>query len=388
MKKVLILVLCFSFTIIARAEIVNFDQGIDAEKTVKNIKKNLLNSKAIPSTDRIFLKAVNNVATKIAIETIDSGKEIINPKKLNGKNSYDFMPNANTSWTFGCGDENSSPGRWGFCWSYEFKPKIAGHFHEPDHLLTYINPETGVPYPSNQMCQYNIPVGRPFEIKIKMPVFSTLVLEKTEWFGACNGVQNDDVAVTVMARNLVKLEELQSEPYFVFKKADEHHPANRFATPDTNARLKQMAWEYYQMFQPPTTGQITITEMGLPWGGRFSVNDECWTDGIEHQFHRYGRQVDVRSWNMDTQEKRKCFEEIACKYQVQPLLHGKMSESLLRKDFSNISFFEADILDKAEHYHLNFARPTDPPVNPKDDPTSTCPGITPAISACPKPLLR
>ena len=82
-----------------------------------------------------------------------------------------------------------------------------------------------------------------FEIKIKMPVFSTLVLEKTEWFGACNGVQNDDVAVTVMARNLIKLEELQSEPYFVFKKADEHHPANRFATPDTNARLKQIAWE-------------------------------------------------------------------------------------------------------------------------------------------------
>ena len=190
MRKILMLFLCVAFIGVAGAEIVNFDQGVDMEKTVKNIKKNLLNSEAIPSTDRIFLKAVNNIVTKIAIETIDSGEEIINPKKLNGKNSYDFMPNANTSWTFGCGDENSSPGRWGFCWSYEFKPKIAGHFHEPEHLLTYINPETGVPYPSNQMCQYNIPVGRPFEIKIKMPVFSTLVLEKTEWFGACNGVQN------------------------------------------------------------------------------------------------------------------------------------------------------------------------------------------------------
>jgi len=89
---------------------------------------------------------------------------------------------------------------------------------------------------------------------------------------------------------------------------------------------------------------------------------------------------------VDTQQKRNCLKELACVYQVDPILEGKAPGSLLGRDVSMLSESELDALDRDEHYHFNFARPTDPPVSPKDHDGRECSSyLPPEVSVCPKP---
>jgi len=323
-------------------------------------------------------------------KTNESGKEeIVAPFATSGdKATYEFMPNADRWREFSCTGQNPQP--WGVCWSVDFRPATAGHNHPPAGKLSWIDPASPANNPQllpAKMCKYNIPGNTSSRIYFKAPVYSTHVLEEAEFYGWCQGAIRDEVFVRVTARNLIQLNELGPEPYFVLKEADENHAANRFATPDTIAKLKQIAWEYYSVYKPTATEKmITVNDAGLIWGGRYNTfyPYNCWIDGNEHFYHRYGRQVDIRSWNIPY-ANRACFEEICCKYQVHPILEGKAPGSVPERDYSNLSFFEADILDRVEHYHLNFARPTDMVVVPKDDARASCASfIPPEVSACPK----
>jgi hypothetical protein len=333
-------------------------------------------------------KAVGTTS-KIALEITEDGEKIVEPIAVeDGKSSYEFMPNSVNAWKFTCGDQNSAPGTWSMCWSFQFQPAMAGHNHTPTGTLAYINPSSPPQLLPTAICKSDIPVNTPYSINFRTPYYSSLVTEKTEFYGACSSVMNDDVSIRVTTKNLIQLAELTAEPYFEFKVSEDQkaHPGNHFATPDTNSKMKQIAWEYYQQFNE----KLTINDMGLVWGGRYNTFSpyNCWVDGAEHVYHRYGRQVDIRSIDMPTEE-RNCLIEIACKYQVQPILEGKYPGSLLGHDYSSASSKELDALDRIEHYHFNFVRPTDMVVDPKDDSRITCPApVIAEKSACPKQLGR
>ena len=359
------------------------DAPTSLSETVNN-----LNPLSIPdSKEAITLskETATGVVSKIAVEITEAGEKTVAPiAVVNGKGSYEFMPNSVKYWKFTCGDQNSAPGKWSMCWSFQFQPAMAGHNHTPTTTLAYINPANPPQLLPTKICASDIPVNTPNIINFRTPFYSTLVLEKAEFFGACNGVINDDISIRVTTKNLIQLAELAVEPYFEFKVSDDQkaHPGNHFATPDTNTKIKQVAWEYYQQFNE----KLTINDMGLVWGGRYNTFSpyNCWVDGSEHVYHRYGRQVDIRSADMSA-EKRNCLNEIACKYQVQPILEGKYPGSLLGHDYSKASSLELDALDRIEHYHFNFTRATDMVVDPKDDSRITCPTIA-EKSVCPKQL--
>lgn len=342
----------------------------------------------IPEATAVISPSGENSAgiiSKTAFEITEAGEKIVEPFAVtNGKGSYEFMPNSVNSWEFKCGNQNSPPGKWSVCWSYSYRPALAEHNHTPTGTLAYINPQTGKPLPT-QICKSDIPVNTPYTINFKAPVYSSFVVEKSEFYGACSGVINDDVSLRVTVKNLIQLAELSAEPYYDFKESEDQqaHPGNFYATPDTNAKMKKIAWEYNQQFNE----NLMINDIGLIWGGRYQTISpyNCWTDGQYHLFHRYGRQVDIRSLGMAA-EKRQCLEEIACKYQVKPILEGKYPGSLLGQDYSGYSSSELDALDRVEHYHFNFARPTDMVVNPKDDARGTCPDPVVTASVCPKKL--
>ncbi len=314
-------------------------------------------------------------------------REIVNPVTISdSKTSYEFTPNAYRYWELTCTGQNAGP--WGACWSVDFHPAAAGHNHSPARTLSYIDPQNDPQLLPARICKSDIPGNTPFKIYFKAPAYSALVLEKSEFYGSCQGTMQTENFIKVTAQNSIQLEELKPEPYFTFKSADGHHSANRFAAADTNIKLKQIAWEYYSVYKPATAYKmITINDMGLIWGGRYHALEphNCWANGADHVYHRYGRQVDVRSWNIP-RANRACFKEIACKHHAHPILEGSAPGAIPEKDYSNISSLKADILDRMEHYHLNFAGPADPQVDPIDDTRTTCPSvIPPEVSACPKP---
>lgn len=262
----------------------------------------------------------------------------VNISSESGTNHLEVRPTEIFYYELLCSGDNPRP--WNGCFYYGFRPDTAGHNHQPPQTLSFASPDNQ-PLPSPQ-CKYNIPVNTPYRVYFKAPVFSSKVLIKGQFSGACQGTYAGDLDIKATADGVIQLSELVQEPYYAFKPATKYHPSNHFATPDTNAKLKQIAWEYYGMYHPTADGMININDMGLVWGGRYHSPDDpnevpkCWTDGQRHLYHRYGRQVDVRSWNIPA-GNRKCFEEIACKYLVEPILEGKAPGSLLGRDFSNIS---------------------------------------------------
>lgn len=335
---------------------------------------------------------MDNIPAKRLFEIKEDGREeLVHPASVvDGRDIYEFMPNAYRYWEYACTGQNLKP--WGICWSYTFRPAVAGHNHSSTdpYSYSYLDQSTGKPL-SIEICKTGLPANTPYRIYYKAPVFSTLVLSQHRYTGSCSGVYTTEQHVTVTARNLIQLTELTEEPYYAFKPTSQYHPSNRFGTPDTNAKMKKIAWEYYQQFNQ----KLIVNDMGLAWGGRYhsppvesNIIPNCWTHGAYHEFHRYGRQIDVRSSNVDTQQKRNCLRELACVYQVDPILHGKAPGSLLGRDVSMLSELELDALDRVEHYHFNFAKPTDPTVSPKDHDGRECSSyLPPEVSVCPKPYV-
>jgi len=354
-------------------------------ETIKNVSVN------IPNSERKNIKNDKTVIPFIQLFKLkESGEEeLLSPAIAQDKGRfYEFMPNDNLVWEFNCTGQDAKT--WNVCWSYTFNPAIAGHNHTSldPHSYSYIDQQTGKTLPT-KICKSGIPSNTTFRIHYKAPVFSTAVYDKVEFSGYCVGITNSETHITVTAENVIQLNELTQEPYYAFKPSSQYHPSNHYATPDTIAKLKQIAWEYYQQFGE----KLIITDIGLIWGGRYSsppneTNEipNYWVNGNEHFYHRYGRQADIRSSTINTPQKRKCLEELACIGQVEPILEGKAPGRLLGHDFSMLSEFELDRLDRVEHYHFNFRRPTDYPFTPKDDERGVCQSyIPPEVSACPKP---
>ncbi|MHB0997478.1 MAG: hypothetical protein ACYC2I_14025 [Elusimicrobiales bacterium] len=365
-----------SFSVMPSVDFDGQNKQLGFESFLKELQA--VNPAPVPENDE-------QIASKRLYEIKEDGREeLVQPRiTADGKAVYEFMPNANRAWDFKCTSQNS----WNLCWSYTFRSETAGHNHTSadPYSYSFLNQSDGKPLPT-KICKYNIPGNTTYRIYFRTPVFATFAYDRADFSGGCTSTIGDEDHIKVTAQNLIQLGELSAEPYFEFKTSEDQqaHPGNHFATPDTNAKIKQIAWEYFQQYNQ----RLTINDMGLVWGGRYSTFSpyNCWTNGNQHFYHRYGRQVDVRSWSIP-QTNKACFKEIACKYQVHPILEGKAPGTIPERDYSNVSAFEADILDNTEHYHLNFTRPTDPVVNPVDDIRTECSSFTPPeVSACPKSM--
>lgn len=361
---------------------VDFDGSQNKQPGFEDLLKEIqeVHSAPVPEND-------GQIASKRLYEIKEDGREeLVQPRlTADGKAVYEFMPNENRMWEFTCTGQNPKP--WSVCWSYTFKPDTAGHNHTSadPYSYSFLNQSDGKPLPT-KICKSNIPGNTPYRVYFRAPVFATFAYDRADFSGGCTGTVGDEDHIKVTAKNLIQLAELPLEPYYEFKISEDQqaHPGNHFATPDTNAKIKQIAWEYFQQYSQ----RLTINDMGLVWGGRYSTFSpyNCWTNGNQHFYHRYGRQVDVRSWSIP-QANKACFKEIACKYQVHPIPEGKAPGTIPERDYSNVTAFEADILDNTEHYHLNFTRPTDSVVNPVDDIRTECSSFSPPeVSACPKSL--
>lgn len=385
MKPVLQVVLFLGLVTPSFSASVNFDGKQAAPVSFTSLLKETQETNPIPAPENEV-----RTASKRLYEIKEDGREeLVTPRlAADGKDVYEFMPNKNRYWEFKCTGQNPKP--WGVCWSYTFKTETAGHNHTSadPYSYSFLNQSDGKPLPT-KICKSNIPGNTAYRVYFKAPVFATLAYDRADFSGGCTGTIGDEDHVAVTAQNLIQLAELTEEPYFAFKPTSQYHPANRFGTPDTNAKMKKIAWDYYQQFNE----KLTVNDMGLVWGGRYNsppvesnTVPNCWVDGQEHFYHRYGRQIDVRSSTVNTQQKRDCLKELACRYQVEPLFEGKAPGSLLGRDLSLFSETEMDALDRVEHYHFNFARPTDPQVTPQDDTRKECSSyLPPEVSACPKP---
>lgn len=364
---------------------VDFDGKNSEPKEIgSSLESAIKNDIGIPLVPRSNEVGGGGIAGLKVVEQSESGEKIIRMDSLSGKSHGEFQPNINYYYEHTCsGGQAQLP--WGVCLYYEFLPEVAGHAHKPPESLTLAG-QDGKVIP-NPYCVKNLKPKVPHRINVRAPVFATRISVKATFSGGCKGTVVGETDVKVTANDVIQLAELLPEPYFDIKQSDGGHPVNRYATPDTIAKLKQISWEFYEQFHLSDKQKFTVTDMGLAWGGRFRWDSpwNCWEDGASHQFHRYGRQVDVRSSNMTTPEMRACFEAIACKYQVEPILERTSGSSPSVRDFSKLSAAGIDALDRVEHYHLNFTRPTDPPVNPADDSRTRCAGSPPPESVCPNP---
>lgn len=66
---------------------------------------------------------------------------------------------------------------------------------------------------------------------------------------------------------------------------------NHWGVPFTIIALDSIAANYRRLF--PTDEMIKINDISLPLGGRFDINGQ-WSGNTYHEFHRFGRDVDIR----------------------------------------------------------------------------------------------
>lgn len=73
-----------------------------------------------------------------------------------------------------------------------------------------------------------------------------------------------------------------------------HDGNNHYMTLVAGAALEELAYEYLNSFEPPSTQKIYINDASLPWGGLFDIRStRTWKS--PHSEHRYGTEVDIRA---------------------------------------------------------------------------------------------
>ena len=318
----IVTIMLFASTAFSAESAVDFDgknkEGKDIINHLNETTDNLITS-SFSEVKEIITPSENDtsgIATIRLIEITESGEKVVEPIiTADGKKRYEYRPNAHRYWELKC-ESKKNRAYWNASLDFYFNPRKAGHKHTPWETLSYLHPRTGELLP-NPIEIESRPVNTPYHLYYKAPCFSTFVLVKAEFYGACQDIITADVDIKVTVENvtnIIKLEELTKEPYFAFKKSPSFHPSNHFATKDTIDKWKNIAWEYYEIYHPSGNEILTITDIGLPWGGRYYVYGEnvagsCWTEGRNHTHHRYGRQIDVRSKYMP-KENYECFKEI------------------------------------------------------------------------------
>lgn len=134
------------------------------------------------------------------------------------------------------------------------------------------------------------------------------------------------------------------------------HPINHFAKPQTIDLVKQIAWEFYKKFGKP----LNINDLSLRWGGLFDYKD---TWHPPHEAHRYGRQADIRYWDL-TLEEKKNFCQIACNLGVDVRVHDDKDKQI---DFNSLKLLRNTPLEKVIHFHLRFPKFDTEFEDPKDE---------------------
>jgi hypothetical protein len=107
--------------------------------------------------------------------------------------------------------------------------------------------------------------------------------------------------VTIKAPDLVEIARVQTD--FVIAGQTDAHPQNNFGRQELadaaascfNDYLADMEDAQLPYFLNTNSSTFVVTEVGLPSGGMFDI-DRNWKN--PHQTHRFGRQMDVRKWDM------------------------------------------------------------------------------------------
>ncbi len=301
--------------------------------------------------------------------------------EVDGKGYFKFKPNDIIEHKIWC---PSQSGYWGVCYDYKFDPRFAGHNH-----ITNIPPYTwnGQPIAAHR-CYSNIPVTTAITFYFKAPEFSTRADHAAQASGACQGTILNIVDIKI--DGLVSLPPAWSDglhggvTYYNLIGDKPYHPVNHFGKPQTIDLLKEIAWQYHTEF--PRAEVLNINDISLKWGGLFDVKED--TNGIHipwvmpHEFHRYGRQADLRLWSIPTGNQAR-LKKISCDLGVEVELHKNNTklDPIEAAIWENTDFsappwksLTAEELDaRIPHYHLVFPKYDTDVDNPVDQAPQGCP---------------
>jgi hypothetical protein len=141
--------------------------------------------------------------------------------------------------------------------------------------------------------------------------------------------------------------------------ADNH---NHFATADVRTNIQRIATEYHRQF--PDELVLQINDMSLPLGGRFDI-DGHWQGNSNHQYHRQGTDVDIRSTSIPDDDRYKDANRNGRYDLGEPITFDLNGNG--QYDYTNSAFEEICIdndvrrprlehpgVPGREHYHLYF----------------------------------
>jgi len=326
--------------------------------------------------------ATPNIETKI-FKITESGEKIEIPvmEDGDGKGYLKVKPNEVIEHKVWC---PSQSGVWGVCYGYKFNPKFAGHNH-----VSNIPPYTwnGQAIPSYR-CYDDIPVATAITFRFKAPEFSTRADHTAEASGACQGSVFNIVDIKI--DGLEPLPPAWSDglhggvTYYTLIGTTTHHPINHFGKPQTIDLIKEIAWQYHKEF--PGAEVLNINDISLKWGGLFDVRMDSSNIHVPwvtpHDFHRYGRQADLRLWSIPTSNQAR-LKKISCDLGVEVELHKNNTklDPIEAAIWENTDFnappwksLTAEELDaRIPHYHLVFPKYDSDVDNPVDQAPGSCP---------------
>lgn len=272
------------------------------------------------------------------------------------------------------------------CFTYKFYPSYGGHnhFHNVPGF-TWQNSTSTVPV---RTCSPVVPVNKDVHWLLTAPAFATRVEDKTEFYGACGSTYYDTTDIKI--DGLVSLPPAWSDglhggaTYYTLIGTTTHHPINHFGKPQTISLIKEIAWQYHREF--PGAEVLNINDISLKWGGLFDVRMDSSNIHVPwvtpHDFHRYGRQADLRLWSIPASNQAR-LKKISCDLGVEVELHKNNTklDPIEAAIWENTDFnappwksLTAEELDaRIPHYHLVFPKYDSDVDNPVDQAPGGCP---------------
>ncbi|MBP7796126.1 MAG: hypothetical protein KA059_05050 [Elusimicrobiales bacterium] len=315
---------------------------------------------------------------------LSNGKEeeVLPIKDIDGKNYYKFKPNERFYSRYSCTTSQPSNQTYQVCEGFRFDPKPAGHNHNTN--IPPYNDWDDKPLP-NPACTPVTQLNNYSYIYFKAPQFSTRAEHRIQFYGCGSDNPYYDI-VDIKIEGLVALKPAyqdslhQYTTYYTLIGSTPTHPANHFARSQTIDLLKEIAWKYHEEF--PKSEVLNINDISLIWGGLFDVNNN-WKP--PHTFHRYGRQVDIRSWSIHPENVER-FKQICCELGVEVELHSKdhkplnaFESAIWEKTIFNLppwnQLSEKELDERTPHYHLVFPKYDDEVDDPQDQTPQGCPSV-------------
>ena len=142
--------------------------------------------------------------------------------------------------------------------------------------------------------------------------------------------------------------------------ADNH---NHYAIADVRTNIQSIATAYHQQF--PDEVVLQINDMSLLYGGRFDING-LWSGNSDHQYHRQGTDVDIRSTSIPDDDRYRDVNRNGRHDRGEPITIDLNSNG--QYEYTNTAFeqicsdnnvqrvaLEHPGVSGREHYHLYFA---------------------------------